>query len=47
MRQCESVHDYSEEFERNLALDAAEKSIALIRKTVFPGIIGRYDASGR
>ncbi len=42
----DSMH-WSEEFERNLALDAAEKSIALIRKTVFPGIIGRYDASGR
>jgi acetoin utilization protein AcuC len=33
---------WSEEHERNLALDAVEKSIGLIRKTVFPGIIGTY-----
>jgi len=33
---------WSEEQERNLALDAVEKSIATLRKTVFPGILGRY-----
>ena len=33
---------WAEEHERNLALDAVEKSIGLIRKTIFPGIIGNY-----
>jgi acetoin utilization protein AcuC len=37
----DSMH-WSEEHERNLALDAVEKSITLIKKTVFPGIIGAY-----
>lgn len=37
----DSMH-WSEEHERNLALDAVEKSIALIKKNVFPGIIGTY-----
>lgn len=33
---------WSEEHERNLALDAVEKSIARIRETVFPGILDSY-----
>lgn len=33
---------WAEDDDRNLALDAVEKSIAAIRKTVFPVIIGRY-----
>jgi acetoin utilization protein AcuC len=33
---------WSEEQERNLALEAVEKSIARIRKTIFPAIIGTY-----
>jgi acetoin utilization protein AcuC len=33
---------WSEEHERNLALDAVEKSIARLRETVFPGILGRH-----
>lgn len=33
---------WSEEYERNLALDAVEKSIARIRAAIFPGIIGTY-----
>jgi acetoin utilization protein AcuC len=33
---------WSEEHERNLALDAVESSICRIRKTIFPGIIGAY-----
>lgn len=33
---------WSDEADRNLALDAVEKSIALIRENIFPGIIGRY-----
>jgi acetoin utilization protein AcuC len=37
----DSMH-WSEEHERNQALDAVEKSIALLKKTVFPGIIGSY-----
>jgi acetoin utilization protein AcuC len=37
----DSMH-WSEEHERNLALDSVEKSIALIKKTIFPGIIGSY-----
>lgn len=43
----DSMH-WSDEHERNLALDAVEKSIARIRETIFPGIIGRYGhISGR
>ena len=37
----DSMH-WSEEEERNLALDAVEKSIARIRHAIFPGIIGSY-----
>jgi acetoin utilization protein AcuC len=37
----DSMH-WSEEHERNLALDAVEKSIAKLKKTIFPGIIGTY-----
>jgi acetoin utilization protein AcuC len=33
---------WSEEHERNLALDAVEKSISRIKKTVFPAILGTY-----
>jgi acetoin utilization protein AcuC len=33
---------WSEEYERNLALDAVEKSIARIRASIFPGIVGTY-----
>ena len=33
---------WSEEHDRNIALEAVEKSIANIRKSIFPGIIGRY-----
>jgi len=33
---------WSEEHERNLALDAVENSIARLRETVFPGLLGRY-----
>jgi len=33
---------WSEEHERNLALDAVEKSIARLKETVFPGILGTY-----
>jgi acetoin utilization protein AcuC len=33
---------WSGEFERNLALTAVEKSIARIKESVFPRIIGRY-----
>lgn len=33
---------WSEESERNLALDAVEKSIARIKAAIFPGIIGTY-----
>jgi acetoin utilization protein AcuC len=33
---------WSEAHERDLALDAVEKSIARIRQTVFPGILGSY-----
>jgi acetoin utilization protein AcuC len=33
---------WSEEHERNLALDAVEKSIAQLKETVFPGILGTY-----
>ena len=33
---------WSEEHERNLALDAVEKSSARIRETVFPGILDSY-----
>jgi acetoin utilization protein AcuC len=33
---------WSEEDERNLALDAVEKSIARIRAAIFPGIVGTY-----
>ncbi|WP_298439943.1 acetoin utilization protein AcuC [Geobacter sp.] len=36
---------WAEEDDRNRALDAVEKSIAAIRETVFPIIIGRYDAA--
>jgi acetoin utilization protein AcuC len=34
---------WAEEDDRNRALDAVEKSISVIRKTVFPVIIGCYD----
>ncbi len=33
---------WAPEEERNLALEAVEKSIARIKKNIFPGIIGRY-----
>jgi acetoin utilization protein AcuC len=33
---------WSDEHERNLALDAVEKSIARLKETVFPGILGTY-----
>jgi len=33
---------WSEEHERNLALDAVEKSIAMIKETIFPGILDSY-----
>lgn len=33
---------WSEETERNLALDAVEKSISRIRKTIFPKLVGTY-----
>ncbi len=33
---------WADEGERTLALSAVEKSIARIKKTVFPGILGRY-----
>jgi acetoin utilization protein AcuC len=36
---------WSDEHERNLALDAVEKGIARLRKTIFPGIIGTYGAT--
>ena len=36
---------WSDEQERNLALDAVEKSIALLRQTVFPGILGTHARS--
>ena len=36
---------WSDEHERNLALDAVEKSIALLRQTVFPGILGTHARS--
>jgi len=39
---------WSGEFERNLALTAVEKSIARIKESIFPRIIGRYGkASGK
>jgi acetoin utilization protein AcuC len=34
---------WSEAHERELALDAVEKSIARIRETIFPGILDSYD----
>ncbi len=37
----DAMHWASED-DRNLALSAVEKSIARIRKSIFPGIIGRY-----
>lgn len=36
---------WAEEAERKLALDAVEKSIACIRKSIFPGIIGSHGAT--
>ena len=33
---------WSEDYERNQALDAVEKSIARIRSAIFPGIVGTY-----
>jgi len=36
---------WSEEHDRDLALAAVEKSIARIRETIFPGIIGTYGAT--
>ena len=33
---------WSEEHERDLALEAVERSIASIKRTIFPGIIGTY-----
>jgi acetoin utilization protein AcuC len=38
---------WAEEDDRNRALDAVEKSIAAIRKTIFPVIIGHYGESSR
>lgn len=38
---------WAEEGERALALAAVEKSIALIKKTIFPGILGRYGATSQ
>lgn len=35
---------WSEDHERNLALDAVEKSIALLKKSIFPGILGTYSS---
>jgi len=40
----DAVH-WAEEAERNLALDAVGKSIARIKKTIFPGIIGNHGAN--
>jgi acetoin utilization protein AcuC len=40
----DSMH-WAEEDDRNRALDAVERSIAAIRETVFPVIIGRYAAA--
>ncbi|NTV49113.1 MAG: acetoin utilization protein AcuC [Geobacteraceae bacterium] len=36
---------WADEGERTLALDSVEKSIATIKKTIFPGIIGSYGAT--
>ena len=36
---------WADEGERALTLAAVEKSIALIKKTIFPGIIGNYGDS--
>ena len=36
---------WAEEADRNLALDAVERSIRAIRETVFPEIIGSYGAT--
>ncbi|MBK5274640.1 MAG: acetoin utilization protein AcuC [Desulfuromonadales bacterium] len=38
---------WSDDQERNLALDAVEKSIATLKKTVFPGILGIQGRSTR
>lgn len=38
---------WAEEGERVLALDAVEKSIVRIKRTIFPGIIGSYGPSSR
>jgi acetoin utilization protein AcuC len=35
---------WSDEHERNLALDAVEKSISQLKKTIFPGILKNFDA---
>jgi acetoin utilization protein AcuC len=40
----DAIH-WAEEGERALALAAVEKSIARIKKTIFPGILGNYGAS--
>jgi acetoin utilization protein AcuC len=40
----DAVH-WAEEAERNLAQDAVGKSIARIKKTIFPGIIGNHGAT--
>ena len=36
---------WADEGERTLALAAVEKSIARVKKTIFPGILGRYGAT--
>jgi acetoin utilization protein AcuC len=38
---------WAEEEERWCALQAVEKSIACIKKTIFPGILGRHDTTSR
>jgi acetoin utilization protein AcuC len=38
---------WSDDDDRNRALDAVEKSIRAIRKTVFPVIIGGHDQASR
>jgi acetoin utilization protein AcuC len=36
---------WSEEHDRNLALEAVERSIGRIRESIFPRIIGTYGAT--
>ncbi|HEY3308828.1 MAG TPA: acetoin utilization protein AcuC [Desulfuromonadaceae bacterium] len=38
---------WSEDHDRNLALEAVEKSIARLKETIFPVIIGRYGQTSR